>query len=714
MWAIIVFMIICALIVLAGVLPSASVSIEIPPSNLRSALQEIAAKGGPKWAVDESLASEIVYLNIKKMPTSELQENLASAVGGTWVNRSGTDTLILPAWLARRHAEEALSEHSKQIQEALGRVPAMKPLSRSFFESWTAQLDATVEEMNAHYMRNYDAFHKARMHQIALLDQGPVGRLVQKMMAQFDPKELARIEIGGQVCYSDKPNAVERKLPFDVRPLLSGFEQEQRLLLEVLPSAYTPNLKNYEDRRFWTFGANPKVDRVLLVVKVSRDSRLPSFFLRLLDENGDVKASTRANLPEVPSSTNSSSLEYTTKIIIGDGIKRWWHMRSLLGSISLFDTQTTTPRLEALKPYLPELLNPQRIDPSSIALAPILTAYSSVTTKNLVVLVPDRAIMWNSVGKNETTVLEWETYLTNRCRLLKNESERTIVWRPSRYSEQRSERMNRKSLGELIRSVHANGAITVDDAAKYLASAGSSLAFEVTSYDYLASGFGENIQGDYESKALTSWYCRGVLRFLGALSSTQRKSLLEGGELSLSQLGPRARADLNRLVFDEDTIESLFKPWIIDQTVDEVLGKANQIAWERLPNGIRDGKLQCIRSIEPLILTAEGPEPFLTSFTTEWFGRQMVEWQSERPGTRDLTHHLARANVYHLKFIFGDQVEGNIKLGEIIPESRAVIRDVDDLPQDVRQKVRAAMAKEQERLRGIQDKSSAGQRTPPR
>ncbi len=690
---------------------SQTVTAEIAPTTVKKAFVVIASQLEKPLLVEGKIADEIVAIHVHDLSKDDLKKHLATATGGVWVDHEGKEVLTLPDWLDKRQQEEADRLRTEALLKAQADRKPLPPMSRAVMESWMGQLEVTVREMQENYMRNYEAFDRARQRHFDLVREGPLSRLLERILAKMDLREFANMEMGEQICLSDTPNHTERRIPFDIKPLLAQFADEQKLLKTVAPFELDQPAGISGDSRMWVLGADPEVSRVLLVATRHASSSGPAFNLRVLDREGWITGSIGIRLQPASPPPSASAKAEEGKIKLSEQTMTWRNINWWLRTVFEKDEKTGRPFRELLEPHLPILLHPDQTDPLLLAAGDTMADYAKHLGKNLVVLLPDRALKPTYSNETEIEVSALESTIDNVWKSERVDEGDTIVIRPKVYGDQRAERMNREALGRFFRQVHQAGTVTVADAAAYLWASPSRLNFEIFSYDEAAYGFGESIQGDYETKALTCWYHRASLKFLGSLSENQRRGLLSGGELTVAQLGSQARQEFARMVYSADSIESFFKPWVPNQTVRSILGHATSLVWERLPNGIpASTRIICEKAVEPVIITDESEHSLLTSYSPEWLGQDIVEREESPDRSNDRIVRLGQANVYRFRFVFSDSAEGKTTLGEIIPGKRQEIKSMDDLPADIRARVEKAMAAERKaRL----DKNQGTQGTPP-
>lgn len=701
-----------ALLGIAFAVPSNLISIEIAPCSLKAALEKLSPQLDRTWMADEKMGEEIICIRTRNMDQAELQKHIATATGGIWVNQQGKDILTLPAWLDKQQEEEVIRERAKLILKAQSERPELKTLARGEVEAWLGQLELTVRNMREAYPHDYVSFDRARQQHFDLLRKGPVTRLLERIVAKMDIQSLARLEPSQQVCYSDSPNRMERPLGFDVAPLLRQFADEQNLVRSVLPTGKEFDF-GFEDRRAWTLGADPDVARILVVVTMRRGLNLPSINLRLLNREGWVTASigfqlTTKNEPSATSiQPNARLLSITPKI------REWGRVLTWMTTDMNKDSDTKKTTRSLIEPWLPTLLRPETYDPLSMSVGDVLADYGKVKSKNVIASLSDRAITWRAPNMGDLAVPEFERACSELWKLERSEGTGTVVFRPKLYWEQRSERIKREALGKFFRQINSAGGVLVEHSAEYLWSSNSKLAFEFFNYDSYGRGLGEKVQGSYEAKALTSWYQRAPLKFVGSISEKQRRDLFAGGEITVAQLSSLAKAELQRMFYSQDSIDDLFKSFVRNGTVRDYLGHATDLVWEKLPNGIpATTRIICKRTIEPAIIRSEGDDALLTCHTPEWLGERLVneEGQADEQKTQPLL--LGSANCYQFKFVFPNSIEASITLSEIVPGKRRQLKDYTELPANIRARVEKSMAAELKRLEEAK-KANQGTSPPP-
>ncbi len=260
------------------------VTLKLTATFAPKAVEQIAKSSGQELYADGSLGRDVVCIDVHDAPLEDLKKKLAETIGAVWIQRDGKTILSRPGWLDKQQRDEALNARAAEIKHAIDARPALPEYTTEQVQAVIAVVSSTLSDLgNVHDYQTYD---KARWKQWAALDQTPANRLLDRILRRLDLKQLASLPLSQRICYSNAPTASERRLPFDLRPLLAKFQEEQKQFLRSATAKDTAPIDSYDDRRYMTYDADPDCKRVLLVVTMDRTSRLPTFMLSLLDPDG--------------------------------------------------------------------------------------------------------------------------------------------------------------------------------------------------------------------------------------------------------------------------------------------------------------------------------------------------------------------------------------------------------------------------------------------
>lgn len=694
------------------------ITLTLPATPVVNAVKEIGRLSDTQLYTDDSVLSDVVCIGVQDVPLDDLKAKLAAAIGASWVERDGKQILTRPDWMRKQQEDEALDARAKDIERSIALRPELPRFDESYIAGFVGQVNAALAHMNETIIN--DEHDKARRAQWAALEKTPASRFLERLARNMPARLLATLPPDYQVCYSNQPNASERRLPFDLKPILAQFQDEQRLFLRSLQSKDTAKWNVGDDRRMWVYDADPDCRRILLIVSMNRNTRMPSYKLLILDADGWASATPTMALTAPPLAADDLPKEDPSerRIAFSPPAQEWpWVFSWLSGPAEVDENGRLFSDL--LKPWIPRLLNPEREEPLNLTASEAALGYGKSKGMPIVALIPDRAISWPSrmppnwsmedaLGMTPSSFVQ-RAYSQWQAKVVTQDG--WLLLRPIYFADARKERFDRAALGKYFRQVRAENRVSVDSAATYAGSVKSELLMESPDPGSRVYGVAERFQGDYEPKQLTIWYNRALLRFLGKLSPVQRRTLLEGETLTVSQLGASGRAAFDELLYSRDMLERLFKKVdVYTDDVKKIRGHASDEVWEKLPNGIPGtAVIRCSRTEEPVIFTEEGDIRLLSSWTPESLGIILAG----RDG--DLGQNLPKMTLgggvaYDFRFEITPDVVGTANVRELALTKRTAYSRIEDFPIAIRSQIAQGFRKEKERLA---KRRSEGQGTAP-
>lgn len=699
--------------IFASLLGHAGITLSLPATSLKDALAEVSKQIPAPIYVEGKLADEMVCLHVQEMPIGELERALAKVSTGEWVERDGKKILTLSPARDKQQFRESFEERKQAIAEALAKRETPAEATRLSLSRLVAQVEEATTDMINSGPVNYTEFERARDRQFNLLKEAPADRLLSRIVKGFTADHLANLDESIRYCYSTSPNAVQRAFPFNMSGLLASFKREQTALKQLLPTGLTySNL--IDDRRRYSYEASPDCSELVLIVEANRTTGLPTFKLWVGDSEMRIRALAFTSLTR----TNPKPAEITSlpeaEIPLSDHQQSLAYALHFMRASFRIDGQTKESIQEKMAPSLKWLSLPTEHEPLADFVGPTLVSTAKQSGKNLVALVPDSALQWVPHGKaissselNSQIVRRAETGFAKPWDALIENTDRLITITPRMPWRWRDHRINRRALERLFTSTLRQGTVTVLESAIYVANCGTSQPYETWSHDRHASGFGERVQGSFSSNEVATWYCRDLLRLLGRLPEQQLRAFLNGGEVSMPQLG---RQQVERALFGRDQI---FDPFLDpslhwrDRRFED--RKLTDEVWEKLPNGIPSTfRFTCQRLDETFLLVQSGPVESMTATTPEELGRDSIHMDDYYP---DAKFQTGKATKYEFRYLINPTLGGKLELREIAPGKRTSYNSLAELPDDIRQRI--ANGVEAARRRAQADGPTRGAGPPP-
>ncbi len=181
-----------------------------------------------------------------------------------------------------------------------------------------------------------------------------------------------------------------------------------------------------------------------------------------------------------------------------------------------------------------QILNPERVDPLSIAVGEGFTLASEANGKDLVAYLSDSSInaLSQMVGSAPTATAFWNAARDQGEYNLKNDLG-WIIASPKSPSSSRSQSVNRFALGNALRQLNAKGFLSLDEWADFASKQAKAPGFSQIDDTYLRlinspvadAGLGQFSNGGWQT-----------LQFYASLSTVQRQALAQSGRVPMNTL----------------------------------------------------------------------------------------------------------------------------------------------------------------------------------
>jgi len=226
------------------------------------------------------------------------------------------------------------------------------------------------------------------------------------------------------------------------------------------------------------------------------------------------------------------------------------------------------------------------------------------------------------------------------------------------------------------------------------------------------------IQGDFASDELALWYHRAPLKLLGSLAEGQRRAMLGGGVVPVSQLSSQAKEELIRFTYGEHfTGRGIFGRLVL-QTEEfdpqAILGNLKEEATEALPNGIPAGaEIRGVAEKLPMILERYlGDFTYSTSYTPESFGDSLARNEADA-GDYKSEIYLGSGLKFKFKVKYGSGMESEDELPELERQPRTKFASWKDLPAALRFEIEKGYKAAKEELAKQRERRKSSGPPPP-
>lgn len=368
-----------------------------PAQPVRQILQTLSRRAEIRFVAAPEVKDEIVLIDAENLSLRQVMDGLALALDAEWTPQpDGSYRLSRPVKRAqqRRARDDA---HIVQFwrEELKKRTPENleRPLTEAEVRATMRRLREMMQEALAQPDRqsrfdNLMNFYKP-LEQIS-----PLTRLLHRLLAQFDLRELTRIPINEQRVYSVRPGRYLLPFPKDAEPLVREFLREMAMVSSVYRDP-TDGLADLVSRFEQQFGFDP-VEYLLppaapkqlpqheIYLQVVRQSEL-TLAIRLYIRRGEGVREADIMTDSVYLYQRGASLNLPEEI-------RWREQPIMWGELGRLQLRAFHEGEDAPSPESFQAINPAVVEPLSLAPSDVLRSYAHARGKPLIALIPENAI----------------------------------------------------------------------------------------------------------------------------------------------------------------------------------------------------------------------------------------------------------------------------------------------------------------------------------
>ncbi len=547
----------------------ARISLTIQATTATQALIELGNAAHVSLTTSPQTAGEIITLRLKDVPLQEAMHKIALATNASWKQEGEGFRLVRTADQQRAERDTEFKQDVAKMKLAIQKraldLAKLKPWNGQEGDLLATRLQALIKSFNP------TATSQAFFTQASQLSQqAPIGRALTKIMTMLDAKELAALPDRYRAVWSSNPTAMQRPLPSGIADIVDQFLANQAEWVSTLQKFHVaaPNIRG---TTYWVgdFGDfqetnnSSKITIVLLTAyKWSRASAL-NFELSCYDAKGKKVCHAQTSL----ASETQSYLDAMKDTAVPAGEKPI--VTEPLG-IALLDSiprGNVKPTRVKSREVMEKLTHPEAFDPLRFLLSPSLIQAAEIKGLNMVACIPDNAFYSAIMGTaKEITV---EKYL-QRLAYFNTTVEKSDGWMvvsPSRPSETRENRADRKELGRYVRRIASGEPLSIDEHAAF------ALSLPDTQSNFLPS----LLAGIWNAMS-PGYFDPNMLRLYGTLTTEQRNQMQRGG-LTFGALGEKQLEYVNRMVYGANSTLQ-FTPQQSQQS------GGSQIDWDLFYNGL--------------------------------------------------------------------------------------------------------------------------------
>lgn len=542
------------------------VTFSSPAKRLEVLAAELTQQTGVPIRVDREVANEVVVVQVRDVPLSELLLRIASVTASEAArDAQGNPQLRLSREVARR----------QQREELVRRIVGIRASQRQWEEelAQTAGFQVTREFTPGQNLmrpagRQYwaDAF-------------SPLGRAMMRLTLLVRPEVLAGLQDSDRVVFSTHPNRMQQALGPQAASVIADFVRERQAELRREAEVERSPEEQREIEMARRLGVrrepNPMTEPVaeaLLIATAGVGVRTTGhesiqIEMRLYDAAGNVMIAglTRFLYPPVPMGV--AVLRPPGQPVPDPVSSRAIQLSPLAAEMHRYHRrvrgqpapQLSPALIEALSPALIEAFRrPDLVEPHALVTSEATMAVAAARGLQLVANFPD-TFGDTTIGISSPdgpmgaphspgaglTVGGWERSLAVAEGLTTTRQDGWMLIQPLDPTEARENRTNRPALAQLIRAVEQHGTVRLVDLAEYAARHPRPVVDSVPAryFNFWGVRLNSMTQGQ------TDW---NLLRLYGLLTEGQRRLLINGGQIMFATLDQNQRQVLNRLLFRYD------------------------------------------------------------------------------------------------------------------------------------------------------------------
>lgn len=476
---------------------NAKVSLSTGGAPVEVILRDLSKQSGIPLHAADTVRGEILLIDAKDVSLDDLMKQIAAADGAEWSRDGDGYTLSRPARI--RNAEQA-----SEIAERTA------VLTKSLSEHLKTEL-APASSLGPRF--------------------NPELRLAWRAMQAVGPATLARVKSGTREVFSTEPNAMQRRWPGSLQPLVQAFISESKQL--------PPEPANFPEQiRRPRIADGTTVSRGLVALSASIFQGYV-VHVYLYDANGGLitDATTSMQMPEFDELERQMSSK--TPPASGEPLTL---SEPALEFLSIAKDSMAQKPVAISPAMMGRILDPGKYDPLGLFVGDALSAVARKHSRSLVASVPDFCFLTGLFLGHGTVTEDAIRHWIGQTSVIDESHEGWMVIHPRFPIETRELRVDREKMGAFYRKAWKNGGVRLSELGTYVASQPRRY-IETISVFYAFFCMPE-IARMFDPEAL------GALRTYGLLTENQRAALARGQPVPVNLLSAEARAELTDWIYN--------------------------------------------------------------------------------------------------------------------------------------------------------------------
>jgi len=190
-------------------------------------IPELAKASGIDLKVAPTVANDILLVDVHQAPIGKLMGKIADVLDAEWEKKDSAYTLTRPDALLQIRKAEILAENAELIAKALAPWKKRAQDLPDWDASTSDDLARRIAQLGPASLHGPPTDPQNSLG--ALAGQTPMQRLLTRVAASFDPKELAAIPLTETRIFATDSTHMELPLPGSAKQALGLYESEQAL-----------------------------------------------------------------------------------------------------------------------------------------------------------------------------------------------------------------------------------------------------------------------------------------------------------------------------------------------------------------------------------------------------------------------------------------------------------------------------------------------------
>ena len=534
-----------------------------PAISAKKLLEALSAQAGIELATSPQTAADVLVVVAKDVRLGDLLKRIAEAEAAEWKQEAAGYRLVRTEALAREQQRADVAERAKGYEAAVQRLLGAADTGPAFDDAAARRIAESARQAQDTIMRG-----EAGMRPSA---KDPASRALARLLAGMPATTLASIPPNTRVVFANAPNRMQRLLGPNAGATLATFLKEQNVWAQALTS--TPRETDPPGTRRIIYGgpdlSAKSIDRIgkaLLIVHRYTDRPMLSVEFKVADSTGKIVARATETLSLAPPTPaggaptsggralklSDTAKEFATLMAGPEAAVQTsnrFMVRLRVGGTAMAMSSPGSPPAPAVgADWTQRLSRPEANEPLDYVTGEVLRSVAADLDATLVASIPDGTLIetCRRMLKANLTAEQFLGFAQSNLALKVTRESGWIVIGAAFPSEVLYSRVDRLSLGQLLRTAVKNTYLRLDEMAAYALRQPDGLpaaSFDDRYLRLLAPDAGQDFDFNGADRRL-------MLRLYGTLNSAQRSTLSQGAGVAFGRMDARQTALIAKMVFD--------------------------------------------------------------------------------------------------------------------------------------------------------------------